>query len=74
MILVLRYFVVRLLMLSIWLMPLKIRFAREEFKLKIGAFGAEPWTENMRNEIEEKLGIKAYDIYGLSEIAGRCRL
>ena len=34
---------------------------REEFKLKIGAFGAEPWTENMRNEIEEKLGIKAYD-------------
>ena len=43
---------------------------REEFKLKIGAFGAEPWTENMRNEIEEKLGIKAYDIYGLSEIAG----
>ena len=43
---------------------------REEFRLKIGAFGAEPWTENMRNEIEEKLGIKAYDIYGLSEIAG----
>ena len=28
---------------------------REEFRLKIGAFGAEPWTENMRNEIEEKL-------------------
>jgi phenylacetate-CoA ligase len=43
---------------------------REEFKLKIGAFGAEPWTENMRQEIEAKLGIKAYDIYGLSEIAG----
>jgi phenylacetate-CoA ligase len=43
---------------------------REEFKLKVGAFGAEPWTENMRKEIEEKLGIKAYDIYGLSEIAG----
>ena len=43
---------------------------REEFKLKAGAFGAEPWTENMRREIEEKLGIKAYDIYGLSEIAG----
>ncbi|KAA6331337.1 Phenylacetate-coenzyme A ligase [termite gut metagenome] len=43
---------------------------REDFKLKIGAFGAEPWTENMRKEIEEKLGIKAYDIYGLSEIAG----
>ena len=35
-----------------------------------GAFGAEPWTENMRRDIETKLGIKAYDIYGLSEIAG----
>lgn len=43
---------------------------RNEFKLRIGVFGAEPWTENMRHEIEEKLGIKAYDIYGLSEIAG----
>ncbi len=43
---------------------------REEFKLKAGAFGAEPWTEQMRRDIEEKLGIKAYDIYGLSEIAG----
>jgi phenylacetate-CoA ligase len=43
---------------------------REEFKLRAGAFGAEPWTEKMRKEIEEKLGIKAYDIYGLSEIAG----
>ncbi|MDR0988375.1 MAG: phenylacetate--CoA ligase [Prevotellaceae bacterium] len=41
-----------------------------EFKLRVGAFGAEPWTEKMRHEIEEKLGIKAYDIYGLSEIAG----
>ena len=46
------------------------RFPREEFKLKFGAFGAEPWTENMRRDIEAKLGIKAYDIYGLSEIAG----
>ena len=45
-------------------------FPREEFKLKFGAFGAEPWTENMRRDIEAKLGIKAYDIYGLSEIAG----
>ncbi len=44
--------------------------SRDELKLKIGTFGAEPWTENMRKEIEEKLGIKAYDIYGLSEIAG----
>lgn len=43
---------------------------REEFKLKTGIFGAEPWTENMRREIENKLGIKAYDIYGLSEIMG----
>ena len=38
--------------------------------LKIGIFGAEPWTEQMRREIETKLGIKAYDIYGLSEIIG----
>jgi len=45
-------------------------FPFEEFKLKIGAFGAEPWTENMRQKLEETLGIKAYDIYGLSEIAG----
>ena len=37
---------------------------REEFKLRVGIFGAEPWTENMRREIESKLGIKAYDIYG----------
>ncbi|MDR0994704.1 MAG: phenylacetate--CoA ligase, partial [Tannerella sp.] len=43
---------------------------REEFKLRIGAFGAEPWTEAMRRELEEKLGIKAYDIYGLTEIIG----
>ncbi len=43
---------------------------RREFKLKAGAFGAEPWTENMRKELESKLSIKAYDIYGLSEIAG----
>lgn len=45
-------------------------FARDEFKLRVGAFGAEPWTENMRHELESLLGIKAYDIYGLSEIAG----
>jgi len=43
---------------------------REEFKLKVGAFGAEPWTEAMRRELQEKLGIKAYDIYGLTEIIG----
>lgn len=42
----------------------------EKLKLKVGIFGAEPWTENMRKEIEEKLKIKAIDIYGLSEIIG----
>ena len=42
----------------------------EEFKLRVGAFGAEPWTENMRKELESKLNIKAYDIYGLTEICG----
>lgn len=43
---------------------------REELKLRIGIFGAEPWTENMRKEIENNLNIKAMDIYGLSEIIG----
>ncbi len=43
---------------------------REDIKLKVGVFGAEPWTENMRREIEQKLQIKAIDIYGLSEIIG----
>ncbi|OQA11659.1 MAG: Phenylacetate-coenzyme A ligase [bacterium ADurb.Bin363] len=43
---------------------------RDELKLKVGIFGAEPWTENMRKEIEEKLKIKAIDIYGLSEVIG----
>jgi phenylacetate-CoA ligase len=39
-------------------------------KLRVGVFGAEPWSEEMRKEIEVKLGIKAIDIYGLSEIVG----
>ncbi|MBQ1838685.1 MAG: phenylacetate--CoA ligase [Ruminococcus sp.] len=39
-------------------------------KLKAGIFGAEPWTEEMRRSIEKSLGIKAYDIYGLTEISG----
>ena len=39
-------------------------------KLKAGIFGAEPWTEEMRREIEASLGIKAYDIYGLTETSG----
>jgi phenylacetate-CoA ligase len=43
---------------------------REEFKLRVGVFGAEPWTENMRKEIEDKLRILAIDIYGLSEVIG----
>ena len=43
---------------------------KDQLKLKAGIFGAEPWTEEMRREIEAKLGIKAYDIYGLSEILG----
>lgn len=39
-------------------------------KLKAGIFGAEPWTEEMRKDIEAKLGIKAYDVYGLTEVMG----
>lgn len=39
-------------------------------KLKAGIFGAEPWTEEMRQEIQKLLGIKAYDIYGLTETSG----
>ncbi len=42
----------------------------ESLPLRAGIFGAEPWSENMRREIEKSLAIKAYDIYGLSEIAG----
>ncbi len=42
----------------------------KNIKLKAGVFGAEPWTEEMRSQIERLLGIKAYDIYGLSEIIG----
>jgi phenylacetate-CoA ligase len=44
--------------------------SREALKLRVGVFGAEPWTENMRKEIEAKLQIRAIDIYGLSEIIG----
>lgn len=42
----------------------------EDNKLKAGIFGAEPWTEEMRRDIEKSLGIKAYDIYGLTETTG----
>ena len=41
-----------------------------DIKLKAGIFGAEPWTEEMRADIEKVLGIKAYDIYGLTEVMG----
>ncbi len=43
---------------------------RKDLQLKFGIFGAEPWTHEMREQIEEKLGIRATDIYGLSEIIG----
>ncbi|WP_310601151.1 phenylacetate--CoA ligase PaaK [Desulfobulbus sp.] len=41
-----------------------------DLKLRVGIHGAEPWSENMREEVERKLGIRAVDIYGLSEIIG----
>ena len=46
------------------------RGLRDQIRLKAGIFGAEPWTEEMRKNIEKSLGIKAYDIYGLTEISG----
>lgn len=48
----------------------ELRVDLKELPLRIGVFGAEPWTENMRQRIEAESGIKAYDIYGLSEIVG----
>jgi len=42
----------------------------KNLRLRVGIFGAEPWSEAMRKDIETKLGIKAIDIYGLSEIVG----
>jgi len=44
--------------------------AFERMKLRVGLFGAEPWTEELRQYIQERSGIRAYDIYGLSEIIG----
>jgi phenylacetate-CoA ligase len=46
------------------------RGLRDQIKLKAGIFGAEAWSEEMRRDIEKKLGIRAYDIYGLTEISG----
>lgn len=50
----------------------KMGLRPEDIKLRIGAFGAEPWTEKMRREIETRLGLKAFNLYGLSEIMGPC--
>ena len=49
---------------------IKEKGIKDKLKLKAGIFGAEPWTEEMRRDIEESLGIKAYDIYGLTESSG----
>ena len=49
---------------------IKEKGIKDKIKLKAGIFGAEPWTEEMRHDIEDALGIKAYDIYGLTEISG----
>lgn len=46
------------------------KYDLEEFRLRIGIFGGEPWSENMRRDIEAKLNVTAYNIYGLSEIMG----
>jgi len=45
-------------------------YTADDIPLKAGIFGAEPWTEEMRHDIEKTLGIKAYDIYGLTEMCG----
>ena len=50
----------------------KMGITPEMIKLKVGAFGAEPWTESMRQEIQKRLGLKGYNLYGLSEIMGPC--
>ena len=46
------------------------RGLRDQIQLKAGIFGAEAWSEEMRQDIQKSLGIKAYDIYGLTEISG----
>ena len=48
----------------------KMGITKDQIKLRVGAFGAEPWTEQMRQEIQERLGLKGYNIYGLSEVMG----
>jgi len=49
---------------------MQMGITKDMINLRVGIFGAEPWTEEMRKQIEEKLGLKAYDIYGLSETMG----
>lgn len=46
------------------------RGLKDQIQLKAGIFGAEPWSEEMRQDLEKTLGLKAYDIYGLTEISG----
>jgi phenylacetate-CoA ligase len=48
----------------------RLGVAPEDISIKVGIFGAEPWGEGMRTEIERKLGLDAVDIYGLSEVMG----
>lgn len=48
----------------------EVGIAPEELNLRVGIFGAEPWSESMRKEIESKLNLRAIDIYGLSEVIG----
>ncbi|MCH3963641.1 MAG: phenylacetate--CoA ligase [Clostridium sp.] len=48
----------------------KMGISPEDLNLRIGVFGAEPWSDEMRNDIEKKFKFKAYDIYGLSEVMG----
>ena len=50
----------------------KMGVSVDDIHLRVGAFGAEPWTENMRQEIQRRLGLKGFNIYGLSEIMGPC--
>ena len=42
----------------------------KDLKLKIGMFGAEPWSDKIRERIENDMGIEAYDVYGLTELCG----
>lgn len=48
----------------------ELGLTKNDLRLRVGIFGAEPWSEEMRRQIEQRLGLKAYDIYGLSEIMG----